>query len=578
MESIFLSENHTDADRYVSERNEKAKLKIGEVFYLNDDNFLMSCIHCTQEFHRFTEFTSHIQEHYRRVGIGRLAKVVDDTEDVDNRIEQQSNTSANDEFTDTLPDNDFEMMDQPADSGSEDSEPGENANIPNDSDHIVLQPLVEMNKASEESVQFIEGTDYKFNQKDHIYQCLICPHQTAAKWYHFRDHLLTQSNKPNVLCPMCLKSFANAAYVRKHVNRTHKKKITIEKIRAAQPTLTMDSTTTITAAAAAEAPVTTTMAEQEQQPIAESSRTFVEGEDYEKSNGRFKCLTCGREMLDHVKEHLMTHTSEKNVYCPFCGKAFIAVSYVRKHVNRAHKMKITADEIKLAQTTIDAVKENQNGTSSNGTRIHTPQTVKRKTADFKKNFECFDCHRLFTSLSSLRAHMKLHSSIRYLCPYCEKIFALRSYVRDHIVIIHGIKRDDILTDSIREVTSEYKNATVQPPFQCKHCKKICDSKQKRRQCMKSHSSSEGPVLCVMCGIVYKSRSNYQYHMARHHSDPNVIYQCSDATCQKTFAVKRYMLKHYRNVHLRNKNSKTNSKSNEIAYDEGTLQLKLEFDP
>lgn len=53
------------------------------------------------------------------------------------------------------------------------------------------------------------------------------------------------------------------------------------------------------------------------------TRSFFEGVDYEKSKGRFKCLTCGREMLDHIKEHLMTHSNDKNVFCPICHKRFI---------------------------------------------------------------------------------------------------------------------------------------------------------------------------------------------------------------------------------------------------------------
>lgn len=86
-------------------------------------------------------------------------------------------------------------------------------------------------------------------------------------------------------------------------------KITADKIREAQPTFSASTESSVLKSLEA--------------------KSFVEGEDYEKVNGRFKCLTCGREMLDHIKEHLLTHTNTKNVYCPICIKPFIAVSYVR---------------------------------------------------------------------------------------------------------------------------------------------------------------------------------------------------------------------------------------------------------
>lgn len=556
MESVFVTENSIDIDRFESECNEMAKLKIGEVFYSNNNDFVMSCIHCTQEFHHFTEFTLHIQEHYRRVGIGQLAKDIHVTDDANKRIEKQSNESDDDEFPDVFMDKDYGSSDEP-----DDSEP-----IPINSDHIVLEPLIEFSAPAEQPIRFIEGTDYERQDHDD-YRCLICAHQSSAGWHHFRDHLLTHSNRPHVFCPICSKAFANAAYVRKHVNRTHKMKITADRIRAVQSTLAMETT-------GAAVPTATATIEQQRTQPAEPVRTFVEGEDYEKSNGRFKCLTCGQKILDHIKEHLMTHSTAKNVYCPLCEKAFIAVSYVRKHVNRAHKMKITAEEIKIAQTTIDAAKENDNKIQADKKGAHDDlqsdvrHSPIKKTADetaatgprmTQKNFECFDCHRAFMGLSSLRIHMKLHSGVKYLCPYCEKVFAMRSYVRDHVVIMHGIKRDDIPKDSIREVTGQNRlfsprQPKTDTPFHCNHCKKIYDTKQKLRQHMKLHSNV--PHLCVICGIVYKSLANFKYHMERHQAKPNQKHQCLDASCQKTFSERRYMLKHYRAIHLQKGKVKT----------------------
>lgn len=570
MESIYVTENPIDIGRFVNECNEMPKLKIGEIFSMNGNDFLMCCFHCAQEFHYFTEFTLHIQEHYRRGEIGQLVKEIDDGEECSdsrqNEIDKTivsgpENDFMNDEFP--LLDTDFELLNEPIDKSK----------LQNHANHIVLEPITAPN-ASFEPIQFVEGTDYE-QENSHSYRCLICAHQSTAGWQYFRTHLLTHSSTPCIHCPICSKTFQNVSYVRKHVNRTHKLKITADKIRAAQ--------STFSGATPMDGIVSTTpeTAEQSQQ-IGEPIKSFVEGEDYEKSNGRFKCLTCGREMLDHIKEHLLTHSNEKNVYCPLCDKAFIAVSYVRKHVNRAHKMKITAEEIKIAQTTIDTSIKSE--TKIDLERIRCPlrnddkQTIKMTAVATmaQKNFECFECHRPFTGLNSLRIHLKLHSNsnsgIKYLCPYCEKLFAMRSYVRDHIVAMHGIKRDEIPKDSIRQATTvattqstvfsdSQSNANIS--FKCDQCQKTFETKQTLRQHIKTHTN--GPFLCVICGVVYKSLANLRNHMERHQADPKSRHKCMNASCQKTYPTRRYMLNHYRSIHLQ-KGKRKKLKCNEIPLD------------
>lgn len=297
-------------------------------------------------------------------------------------------------------------------------------------------------------------------------------------------------------------------------------KITADKIREAQPSFN---------AAVVISPVKAVV----------ETKSFIEGEDYEKSNGRYRCLTCGREMLDHIKEHLMTHSNDKNILCPVCSKAFIAVSYVRKHVNRLHKMRITAEEIKTAQTSFHIINE-KNRVPSN--MITSVVLCQNKLDNPVKNFECFDCHRQFTSLSSLRIHSKLHSGVKFCCPHCDKIFAMRSYVRDHIVAIHGIRREEIPKDSIQQATSNI--SSEQRPnddlFECNLCANRYSKKQTLRQHMKTHNSSENSqFLCVICGAVYKSIANLRYHMERHQADPNKRHVCND--CGKSYPTRKFQI-------------------------------------
>lgn len=533
MESVFVSENPININFFVNECNEVQKLKIGDIYQLKDSSLLMSCTHCLQEFQYFTEFSLHIQEHYLRNEVAQLQEIKDGTKSYEGIT---SSTANNNQY----------RFDAKEDSiqNAENAFFDENLKLANvwtdvqlmDNDQSIFEPEINV-ESGENRCQpelFNEGTDYE--KINGIYKCYNCDHETT-RWEHFRDHLqTTHSNEKSIFCPLCSKAFSAISYVRKHVNRTHKMKITADKIREAQPTFSG-------------------LADNSSLKSFEA-KSFAEGEDYEKINGRFKCLTCGREMLDHIKEHLLTHTNAKNIFCPICDKPFIAVSYVRKHVNRAHKMKITAEEIKTAQMSIFIPDERKDFAKKRiESSFASVVLCQNKMENPNKYFECFDCHRQFMSLSSLRIHLKLHSGIKYSCPHCDKHFAMRSYVRDHIVAMHGIKRDEIPRDSIQPAKSPL---SFEPPpnpdqFECNLCKNQYDRRQKLRQHMKTHTA--GPFLCVTCGAVYKTIANLRYHMERHQADPDKRHKCNE--CAKTYPTRRYMLSHYRTVHLNKRRNKPN---------------------
>lgn len=224
-------------------------------------------------------------------------------------------------------------------------------------------------------------------------------------------------------------------------------------------------------------------------------------------------------------------------------------------------MKITAEEIKTAQMSIFIPDEKQDFAKKRiESSFASVVLCQNKMDSPEKYFECFDCHRQLMSLSSLRIHLKLHSGIKYACTHCDKVFAMKSYVRDHLVAMHGIKRDEIPKDSIQPATIPLILESQPSPdlFECNLCQNKYDKKQKLRQHMKSHTS--GPFLCVICGAVYKSIANLRYHMERHQADPNERHKCSE--CGKTYPTRRYMLSHYRTIHLnkRKKKPKTDETS------------------
>ncbi|XP_055302209.1 zinc finger protein 26-like [Sitodiplosis mosellana] len=563
MESVFVTENPIDINLFVSECNDVPKLKVGEIFQLRDNSLSMCCVHCLQEFQYFTEFSLHIQDHqFLHSDVAQLREVkegdsnrlayADEISQLDTAYGYgQSNVKAETVREEGGGGNDSEFF-------GKDLELVEGWSDEDfvDNNQSIFEP--EINVESFEKLpatpSFIEGTDYeRLNGK---YRCLTCNAHENAKWEHFKDHLLTHSNVRNIFCPICAKGFSAIAYVRKHVNRTHKTKITADKIREAQPSFNPSAISV--------SPVKTM-----------ETKSFVEGEDYEKSNGRFKCLTCDREMLDHIKEHLMTHSNDKNVFCPICHKRFITISYIRKHVNRFHKRRINAEQIKLAQSSFHILNKRKPSVHPSDVALAVVLS-QNKLENVEKNFECFVCHRHFMSLSSLRIHLKLHSGIKFCCPHCDKLFAMKSYVRDHIVAMHNIRREEIPSDSIRQATGNVasEQRRLQPAnaalFECNLCKNQYSNKQTLRQHMKTHTTAS-PFLCVSCGAVYKSIANLRYHMERHQADPNKRHMCNE--CKKTYPTRRYMLSHYRTIHL-NKRKRKPKKDKASDNNEGQLANAL----
>lgn len=655
MESVFVGDNSVDENHWESVGNDVQKMKIGEIFQLRDSSFTMTCVNCFQEFQYFTEFSLHIQEHFVRGDIVRLSDIKeelpaavpndendddDDEEPIISEVKCEVIENEMDEFF-----NDNSAIDAGwSDGGWSDNDLEGNG-------HSLFEPNesnVENNQFFNENQPVVEGTDYEKVQDK--FKCLICSYETE-QWKHLKEHLLIHSSPKDVACPLCPKLFATVSYVRKHVNRTHNKKISAKEIKAAQP---INKLVAILSTPPEKKKPKRLKSQKnplnsiEIKPVINPDRKlYTEGISYKKIGEKFQCLTCNRQMnkLDHMREHLLTHDCKKTVFCPICATAFITESYVRKHVNRTHKMRITTEEIKSAQSSIDVVQKRRewqtekaakkyplsscrvarphpsmsgeegsiqclfcsklftkaryaqkhmrlihakslsigdvmncqpkNESNANLSDAHDWEASPSVENDSKvepskpegnaqtvKNFECFECHKQFATINSLRIHLKLHSGIKYSCPHCFRLFAMKSYVRDHIVIMHGIKRDDIPKESILEVEGNfsYTSRPIIESYECYLCRNQYRKRTRLREHMHSHVS--GPFLCVICGAVFKSTDTLRHHMERHKANPDEQHQCSE--CGKMYPTRRYMLSHYRTIHLNRRRTKTTVEKDTVA--------------
>lgn len=537
VESVFI-----DADRIVPEANsfwhsidgEIKKLKIGEVFQLEDKTLSLSCIRCFQTFQYFTEFSLHIQEHYLQGDIVNLKEIKEEpTENIEEEIPSLVESAEN------LPilqiSSLHSSMDDDVNSNysvkaSLDDDDFHSEAFPDEFDENVQQTAdFDANQAGDiksleqpKTVEFVEGEHYV--KADRKFQCLInsCD-RVIERWDHLKEHLHTHVAEKDVCCPVCSKAFSSVPYVRKHCLKVHKQKISSTKIKAAQSLPSGGGATMVKIKMRSHRSETQSSLEQ----LTDTTNRFV-------NNEQFECL-------------------EK------CGKRFKMPRYVQKHMRCVHGLKVDIQSIMETQQKSLNDSGHREGDGQMNAMVESMMlaapVIKVETTTVNETeyfFECFECHKQFSRMQSLKKHLNLHSGIKYKCPVitCNRIFAQRTYVMDHLVTIHGYKKTSSVRTKIQATfdyfVSESRNITS---FECYLCKKEYRTKVRLSVHMKNHLF--GPYLCGQCGLIFKSRDTLRHHMERHRANAPV--QCPQ--CDRTYLTRRYMLRHLRTLHAADKETK-----------------------
>ncbi|XP_063292014.1 zinc finger protein 574 [Pelobates fuscus] len=196
-----------------------------------------------------------------------------------------------------------------------------------------------------------------------------------------------------------------------------------------------------------------------------------------------RCAECGTNFptLLRLQDHRCNKSASvegEKVECPVCGKKVISDARLNAHVASQH-----------------AGPRTDNGYPQKD-ELQAPISLKKKK-NGPKRLECPDCHKTFSTETSLQVHRRIHTGERpYPCPDCGKAFRQSTHLKDHLRLHTGEK-----------------------PFKCEVCGKAFTIAVRLSEHKRIHTG-ERPHVCPECGRAYRSFSNLWKHRKLHREQPD----------------------------------------------------------
>ncbi|ALC47994.1 CG6654 [Drosophila busckii] len=245
------------------------------------------------------------------------------------------------------------------------------------------------------------------------------------------------------------------------------------------------------------------------------------------TNRNFKCNECERVFvsMDHLTEHQATHTAHS---CPACGLRWETKEQLGKHMVQAHKRNLR-NQCNVCQKVFTML-----STLRDHMRIHTGE----------KPFVCNVCGKGFTQNANMRQHKLRHSDIkRFKCDLCINSFVTKAELSSHERTHTGVKPFECDVCSARFTTScslakHKRKHTGERPYGCD----LCPMRFTALNVLKNHRrthTGERPYVCPFCSRSFTQRGDCQVHQRTHEGDR--IYSCP--VCSQEFKAMNEMRMH-----------------------------------
>lgn len=190
----------------------------------------------------------------------------------------------------------------------------------------------------------------------------------------------------------------------------------------------------------------------------------------------------------------------------------------------ARKQQIKAETVESEAA--DADSRPNNTTERSSLRRGRP----RKPSN--RQFQCFECDKLFKFQSQLKLHLNTHSGEKmFPCPVCGKLFSRPQHYKTHMTMVHG--NDNTLKDIVAS----------EPTKKCEVCNKVFRHAGNYRTHMKIHTG-ERDFKCTLCEKTFRLLQHLKSHVKLTHTDDK-FFQCN--ICGRMFNHAGNHKKHMRTV-------------------------------
>ena len=294
-------------------------------------------------------------------------------------------------------------------------------------------------------------------------------------------------------------------------------------------------------------------------------QSFSKLPDLRKHVNQF-CHLCMEHIGTQLKRHIKS-THEDIKPCNFCGKSFVGIDALIRHIKLAHRsMQIYKDGKKID---CHQCSKFEVITQSSYPYFHKSELLRHMKEDHKI-FSCELCKQSYSTLSDLKSHTNqfchfcmehigtklkrhiesAHQHTRYKCNICDQSFKYPGDVERHAKRHRYPKIHCTVCEiqfwtnqklAIHEDTTIHRNNVIKRK---KYTCTICGVSFLKRSDFKRHTKAKDPCSnrdyfpCDMCTKLFSSLLAMENHKETH-SKP--FLRCP--TCKKKFSNKSELLKH-----------------------------------
>ena len=185
----------------------------------------------------------------------------------------------------------------------------------------------------------------------------------------------------------------------------------------------------------------------------------------------------------------------------------------------------------------------------------TSKVFQMTQLEVEKDLICQYCLRKFDNEDIFREHRKLHKDEEFVCPVCGEAFDSFTKRNNHHSSVHGsfscTKCRKPFQSEVR-LNIHIKQCTFGEVLQCHLCQKTFANKRNLRDHISvihghvTKLSSGSKFECQHCGKIFHKKFNLTSHLLRHSSVSSFL--CDVPNCGKSFKRERTLMKHYQVFH------------------------------